>query len=1484
MSLPSPAATRRPHTHRCALAAVAALAFVLSASGANAGRIGLVAGNIDTAAVPTLGEGDVARLAASAAGKRLLIVQFDGPVTPERLAALKDTGADVRNYLPDNAYMVVAQDGQFSRMRMAQGVKWIGELPAAMKLRPELTQAMLAGNADTVDVRVLSYDSDAAEAIRAMGFAVRGLRDTQMGWTNMTASVPLDRLDEVAAHWSVFHIEAEPQYELHGERGALTAVGQYPSGATSPTGPGTYDDWLTANGLLGGPGRTVQVQDGGLDQGIATNAPGTAHPDILGRIAGIFNATSDATGNDFGGHGTINAGIIMGQPISTQPGGGPFTDAQGFLRGQGVAPQARVYNTKIFTNSGGFSIGANTFTSMARLAQEAGVRFSNNSWGAALGGAYTADSAEFDALVRDANTSLAGNQQLTYIFSAGNSGPGANSIGSPGTAKNVITVGAGENSEADGTDGCNVGPTGANSIRDLIDFSSRGPNDDGRLGITVYAVGTHVPGIASTASGFNGNGVCDQFWPAGQTVYARSSGTSHSGPITTGAAVLVDELYGSYLSTLPSGNHPAEPTPSLIRAVLTNTATDNAGGNDGAGSTLDPIPNGEQGWGAVNLGTLLSMKDSLYSHDQEQLFTAPGQVWEQELRVADPTKPFKVTLSWLDVPAAPSANPTIVNNLDLEVVDGATTYRGNVFANGFSATGGTADAINTIESVFIQNPSSSLVTVRVRATNIAGNGVPGNASATDQDFSVFAWNGSDLSSAGYVAIQNAAVNCADTVTVQVGDLDLAAASTVPVTITSSSGDSQAVTLNAVTPGSGIFSGTFGTASFTPPATANDGIVEVANGGSVTATYNDANDGTGPAVVADMAAVDCQAPMLSSITFSNIGLNAFTATLTSDEPCTVAWQMGADCGDSLQTRETTGTNHSVTFSGLDPCTTYRVGTTATDPAGNSTTTLPSGCSMVTTYTTADGAFVDAFDPAALPGWTTQTIGGSNPWQARAASPNNTAPNVYSLEDYDANQNVRLVSPTVNGGGELEFYHSFATEADFDYLVLEVSTDGGTTWQDLGPSIIEGGYTTPGEGWDGGSAFGPMSKVRADLSAFTGPVRIGFRFTSDGFVEVTGGGWRIDSFRVGEIEPCLSPIGRITLPNAPFSCLEPITFTINDTNATGPLSVTVSTDTGDSETVSAAEVQPGIFEGSITAGSGAVTPGDNVISVGTDIGVAISYTDTDIGDGTSQVIEEVALADCDLPNIQQIEVIELGATSARVRVTADEPVTGTMDLGSACGTSTQTAASDTLGTVHEFDFTGLDPSTQYSLATRVTDPAENFDQVACFQFTTAAIPVGLDENFDDLFHAFASESLWHLVETGDACADAFSAPAAFYFGSASCNYAGDNTGSLTTPTFRVPFTSPVLTFMSREQTEGTGTEWDMRRVFVNNGTRTEIHQSTNNANTWYEVSLPLDTYAGQLVTIEFEFDSVDDVTNNFRGWYVDDILVTGDVEPGDSWSLY
>jgi hypothetical protein len=106
------------------------------------------------------------------------------------------------------------------------------------------------------------------------------------------------------------------------------------------------------------------------------------------------------------------------------------------------------------------------------------------------------------------------------VFSAGNSGPSANSVSPPSTAKNVIAVGAAENYRPTWTDGCGVGPTGADSAQDIADFSSRGPTDDGRVKPDIVAPGTHIQGAASQAPGYDGSGVCDQYMPAGQTLYA----------------------------------------------------------------------------------------------------------------------------------------------------------------------------------------------------------------------------------------------------------------------------------------------------------------------------------------------------------------------------------------------------------------------------------------------------------------------------------------------------------------------------------------------------------------------------------------------------------------------------------------------------------------------------------------------------------------------------------------------------------------------------------------------------------------------------------------------------------------------------------------------------------------------------------------------------------------------------------------------------
>lgn len=911
---------------------------------------------LDTAALPRITEAQVGQKAQDAQ-PITLVVQFSRPIQPDDIRALEGAGATVHNYIPDYAYLVTAPASAAVELGKVPGVTWAGLLPDYAKLSRSVANELSATATAKAAVAtrkfiILSADPWAAKELAGQGHRIKSLRKTPMGWCETRIDASLAKAVDISTINSVFRIETEPENELHGERGAQTAAGNLNAGGTAPTGPG-YTTWLASKGLSGGNDIVVQVQDDGLDRGIATNAAGTAHADILGRIAGIFNATSDLAGDSQDGHGQINAGIIMGNATLGT------TDAAGFKLGQGVAPQARVYATKVFRNNfGPFDIGNNTYADLSRLAQNAGARFSSNSWGASVDGDYNSDSAAFDALTRDCDLVESGNQPMVYFFSAGNDGPSDGTIGSPGTAKNVITVGAGENSDADGTDGCLVTPSSSNSNRDIVDFSSRGPTDDGRFGITLIAVGTHVQGPASTSPEYNGLGVCDQFWPAGQTSYARSSGTSHSCPIACGAGMIVQELFNEQLA---SKDIPANPSPALIRAVLTNTATSLQGGNDGNGGTIGHVPNQRQGWGSINLGNLIAFKDSLFVVDQEERFTASGQTYETLLTRVDPAKPIKITLTWTDAPGVPGT-VALVNNLNLEVEDNGTLYRGNVFSNGFSTTGGAADNRNTIEAVYLNNPSDGPLTVRVRAFNIAGDGVPNVGGSLDQDFALFATNATNQTFAGLISISPALVSCDDTVTVTVSDADLRGSGNIAVDVSTSNGDSESLTLQETAVDSGVFTGTMNTSTGAPVA---NGTLEVTNGATITATYEDADDGTGqPAQVQDTSSVDCAAPAISNVQVSGIFSNQAMVTFETNEPANSAIRYGTSCGALSQSAQSAGesTQHEFTLTGLTPATQYFFAVDATDSSGNTATANGGSCFTFTTTDVPD-FFTELFSDTA-----------------------------------------------------------------------------------------------------------------------------------------------------------------------------------------------------------------------------------------------------------------------------------------------------------------------------------------------------------------------------------------------------------------------------------------------------------------------------------------------------------------------------------------
>ncbi len=104
--------------------------------------------------------------------------------------------------------------------------------------------------------------------------------------------------------------------------------------------------------------------------------------------------------------------------------------------------------------------------------------------------------------------------------------------------------------------------------------------------------------------------------------------------------------------------------------------------------------------------------------------------------------------------------------------------------------------------------------------------------------------------------------------------------------------------------------------------------------------------------------------------------------------------------------------------------------------------------------------------------------------------------------------------------LRFQSKFSNEPNWDGGVVEITTDGGSTWADLGPQFTANGYTgtlnASGNPLGGRPAFtGTRANYQesvVDLAPYAGQtVHIRFRMGSD--ASVSSVGWRVDDVKVG-----------------------------------------------------------------------------------------------------------------------------------------------------------------------------------------------------------------------------------------------------------------------------------------------------------------------------------------------------------------------------------
>lgn len=734
------------------------------------------------------------------AGRRLHLVQFHGPVRPDWMEALRATGVRVVSYIPHNAYLVYGSAGELTRLQTwaarAPHVQWEGDYADEFKIHPRARLPhrgdIPGGPAKSLYALQLVDDPEANAATLARVHALRiGPVKRQwrlLGYLNLIVALPPERLDELARRPEVISIHPYIELRKWDERQCQIVAGNL--AGTAPAGPG-YLAWLTTLGFtqeqFDASGFAVDVTDSGIDNG--TLMPG--HPGLfrLGETGAVSrvvysrlegNPSPGSTLEGCDGHGTLNAHIIAGY---CEAGEFPHADTNGFRYGLGVCPFVKVGASVIFDPN--FYTWPDHVNLIARAWQD-GARISNNSWGSTGNGSYDSDTQTYDALVRDAQPAGAAveaprNQEMVILFAAGNAGPNFSTVSPPATGKNVMAVGATENVHPfGGHDGSWVTDSQADSVDDIAEFSSRGPAADGRFKPDLCAPGTHVsggvaqasaPGLLGTALAcFNGGGVSggvnSMFFPPGQEFYTASSGTSHSVPAAAGACALLRQFFLNRFGVPPS--------PALSKAWLMNSARYLTGT-----SALDTLPSPAQGMGGLDIGRAFDGVPRKW-RDQvpTDLFTATGQTRTFYGLVADPDRPFRVTLVWTDAPGNTAGN-AYNNNLDLIVQIGGNVYRGNVFDGAHSVPDGQPDFKNNVESVFLPPGVSGAFTITILAANINSDGVPGNEFPLDQDFALVAYNALGETGASLMVngVSVVAESCApangvadpgETVTVRVG--------------------------------------------------------------------------------------------------------------------------------------------------------------------------------------------------------------------------------------------------------------------------------------------------------------------------------------------------------------------------------------------------------------------------------------------------------------------------------------------------------------------------------------------------------------------------------------------------------------------------------------------------------------------------------------------------------------------------------------------
>lgn len=270
------------------------------------------------------------------------------------------------------------------------------------------------------------------------------------------------------------------------------------------------------------------------------------------------------------------------------------------------------------------------------------------------------------------------NDDMLIVVAAGNDGhdDAPKTIDSPGLGKNVLTVGSHLSFKTSLFGGHHGGQ--------LSDLSSRGPTVDGRTKPDIISVGEYLLSAGARPDIVGECDPSDGSIPRVTTTndgLASKRGTSMATPVVSGTAAIVRQYFeeGYYPTGVQNESNSHDPTGALIKAVLLNGAQNLYFVDNSKHTEIKPHDN-NQGFGRM------SLQDSVYIPGSTNVQLS---VWDKEFIRNGETREFDVvidetggckagqlsaTLVWLEPASVSGCKRCVLNDLDLTVVIGNTTY------------------------------------------------------------------------------------------------------------------------------------------------------------------------------------------------------------------------------------------------------------------------------------------------------------------------------------------------------------------------------------------------------------------------------------------------------------------------------------------------------------------------------------------------------------------------------------------------------------------------------------------------------------------------------------------------------------------------------------------------------------------------------------------------------------------------------------------